>query len=81
VSRATGVDQPKGLHASHMQNKKQEREWAKDSALGLVQNKSNQCLAICSNVGLAKSILSLLGGTPIRLHGGLRVPRRGDCGP
>jgi hypothetical protein len=26
VSRATGVDQPKALHASHLQNKKRERE-------------------------------------------------------
>jgi hypothetical protein len=26
VSRATGVDQPKTLHASHLQNKKRERE-------------------------------------------------------
>jgi hypothetical protein len=26
VSRATGVDQPKALHASHLQNKKLERE-------------------------------------------------------
>jgi hypothetical protein len=41
VSRATEVGQPKALHASHMKNKKREREWAKDSALGLVQNESN----------------------------------------
>jgi hypothetical protein len=26
VSRATGVDQPKSLHASHLQNQKRERE-------------------------------------------------------
>jgi hypothetical protein len=44
-------------------------------------NKSNQCLDICSNVGLEKSILSLLGGTPTRPIGGLHVPRRGDRGP
>jgi hypothetical protein len=35
VSRATGVDQPKTLHASHLQNQKWELEWewANDSAL------------------------------------------------
>jgi hypothetical protein len=74
VSRATRVDQPKALHASHLKNKKQEGEWAKHSTMRLVQNESNQCLSICSKVRLGKSILSLLGGTPTRPLGGLRVP-------
>jgi hypothetical protein len=81
VSRATEVDQPKALHAFHLQNQKREREWAKDSALGLVQNELNQCLTIFPNVGLAKYIFSLLGGTPTCPLRGLLVPRWEDRGP
>jgi hypothetical protein len=82
-SPSSGVDPPKVLQASCLQNQIQERERATDAALGIAQKGSNQCRVNCSKVGLAKSILSKLWPpreNTSRLAGGVRVPWRGKRG-
>jgi hypothetical protein len=59
-SPSSGVDPSKALQASLLQNKIQEQDGATNSTLWLAQKELNQCRSICSEVGLAKSILSKL---------------------
>jgi hypothetical protein len=42
-SPSSGIDPPKVLEASHLQNQNQELERATDATVGLAQKESNQC--------------------------------------